>query len=317
MEGYWIWCGSVVKGEDGRYHMFASRWSKDVPMHPGWLIQSEVVRAVADTPIGPFQFEEVVLPARGARYWDGMSTHCPHIVKNGDMYVLYYMGSTHPFADNDSMAAKVITARANKRIGIATSKSVYGPWERRNAPIINTRPEYFDSYLTTDPAPCLLDNGKIYVMYKSRDYVEDAKYTFGSMSFGMAKADSYDKTYTPLCSMPLFKNEIELEDPFIWYDEDGFNMMGKDMRGNVCGEAYGGVHALSKDGIHWEMQKDTLFYSRKVLWDDGVVRTMGNMERPFILFEEGEPTHVYFATSDGEFGFMECENTWNMVIPLK
>ena len=26
MDGYWIWCGSVIKGEDGRYHMFSSRW---------------------------------------------------------------------------------------------------------------------------------------------------------------------------------------------------------------------------------------------------------------------------------------------------
>ena len=27
---YWIWCGSVVQGEDGNYHMFASRWKKDL-----------------------------------------------------------------------------------------------------------------------------------------------------------------------------------------------------------------------------------------------------------------------------------------------
>ena len=25
MKGYWIWCGNVAKGEDGIYHMFASR----------------------------------------------------------------------------------------------------------------------------------------------------------------------------------------------------------------------------------------------------------------------------------------------------
>ena len=47
MEGYWVWCGSVVKGEDGKYHMFASRWRKSLPMHPGWLLESEVVRAVS------------------------------------------------------------------------------------------------------------------------------------------------------------------------------------------------------------------------------------------------------------------------------
>ncbi|MEG2669703.1 MAG: glycosyl hydrolase family 43, partial [Oscillospiraceae bacterium] len=79
MEGYWVWCGSVVKGEDDNYHMFASRWSKKYPMHPGWLVASEVVRASSKTPEGPYVFQEVVLPARGAEYWDGRSTHNPHI----------------------------------------------------------------------------------------------------------------------------------------------------------------------------------------------------------------------------------------------
>ena len=25
-DGYYVWCTSVVKGEDGKYHMFYSRW---------------------------------------------------------------------------------------------------------------------------------------------------------------------------------------------------------------------------------------------------------------------------------------------------
>ena len=99
IEGYWVWCGSVIKGEDNRYHMFASRWRKTLPMHPGWLLESEIVHAVCDTPDGEFQFEEVVLPARGAEYWDGRSTHNPHIIKYEGKYVLYYMGTTHPFTD--------------------------------------------------------------------------------------------------------------------------------------------------------------------------------------------------------------------------
>lgn len=31
---------------------------------------------------------------------------------------------------------------------------------------------------------------------------------------------------------------------------------------------------------------------------------MGNLERPFLLFEEGRPTHLFAATSDGTNGFM-------------
>ena len=48
MEGYWVWCGSVIKGDDGRYHMFASRWPKDITFHPGWMTNS---RLFARSPI--------------------------------------------------------------------------------------------------------------------------------------------------------------------------------------------------------------------------------------------------------------------------
>ena len=50
MEGYWVWCGSVARGEDGLYHMFASRWKNSLPFHPGWGVASEIVRAVSTTP---------------------------------------------------------------------------------------------------------------------------------------------------------------------------------------------------------------------------------------------------------------------------
>ncbi len=36
MDGYWIWCGSVVRGEDERYHMFASRWPQALPFNIHW-----------------------------------------------------------------------------------------------------------------------------------------------------------------------------------------------------------------------------------------------------------------------------------------
>ncbi len=70
MKDYWIWDPSVIKGEDGRYHMFASRWSKQYGFG-NWVTNSEVVRAISDTPEGPYEFVEVVLPARGKQYFDG------------------------------------------------------------------------------------------------------------------------------------------------------------------------------------------------------------------------------------------------------
>ncbi len=324
MEGYWVWCGSVVKGDDGRYHMFASRWPQTLPMHPGWLLASEIVRASSDKPDGKYKFEEVVLPARGAQYWDGRSTHNPHIMKIGKKYVLYYTGMTHPFSDISGEVScsdpRVITSRASKRIGIAVSDSVFGPWQRFDTPVLNTRPDKFDNFLTTNAAPCVNENGEILLIYKSRSY-KNPPYTgelHGSMQFGAAKAESYDGEYLRTNDKPLFEG-FELEDPFIWKDSDGYNMMAKDMNGKICSEPMGGVYANSSDGIEWNFKKDFLFYSRKILWDDGVVREMGNLERPFILFENGKPAYVFFATSDGKNGegFTNCTKTWNMVIPLK
>lgn len=320
MEGYWIWCGTVVQGEDGRFHMFASRWPKDYPMHPGWLIASEVVRAVADTPEGPYAFQEVVLPARGAEYWDGRMTHNPHIIKHGDTYVLFYTGSTNPLPDAapgqplqlDDL--RVLAARAGKRVGIATSKSVFGPWERRDAPILATRPGKFDSFLTSNPAPCIQEDGSVLLIYKARQYEGN---THGKMTIGAAWAEHYDAPFRILSEDPVFPPSLfHLEDPFIWKTESGYNLIAKDMDGRVCGEKHAGIHACSSDGLHWELNSNPKAYSRTVAWDDGSSITMGNLERPFLLFRDGRPTHLFAAVADGSGGFRNASNTWNMVIPI-
>jgi hypothetical protein len=165
MDGYWVWCGSVIKGDDGRYHLFASRWPKDITFHPGWMCYSEIVRAVADKPEGPYKFQQVVLPARGAEFWDGRATHNPSITRHGDTYILFYMGSTHPFDDPplgvkfELTDPRCIVARSNKRIGVATAKKLEGPWTRYDQPMLDTKPGTFYSFLTSNPAPVVHEDG--------------------------------------------------------------------------------------------------------------------------------------------------------------
>lgn len=325
MEGYWIWCGSVAKGEDGKYHMFASRWPKRLPMHPGWLLESEIVRAVADRPEGPYQYQETVLGARGPQYWDGRMAHNPHITRQKGKWVLYYIGSTHPFEDVkkgdkiDLEDPRVIVARSNKRIGIAVADQITGPWKRFTAPVMTVRPEEEDNFLVSNPAPCVDEEGSVLLVYKYRSY-KCPPYEgllHGPMKINAAMAERYDGEYQRIANGSLFPEDVVLEDPFIWKENGRYRMIAKDMYGNICGEKYGGVYACSEKGDKWELMKGYCAYSRNVLWDDGCTRRMGNLDRPFILFEEGKPRCMYFAVSDGTESFMDAENTWNMAVPLR
>jgi hypothetical protein len=321
MDDYWVWDPSVAKGEDGLYHMFASRWSKEFGFG-NWVTNSQIVRAVSKTPAGPYKFEEVVLPARGKQFFDGCVTHNARIVKNGDYYVLYYFGTHYddaPPKPGVDVWATGLAQRAwmKKRIGMAWSKSVYGPWTRNEKPVLEPRPGHWDASITSNPSAVVLPDGSVYLMYKSseKDYNPP-------LLLGAAKAKSFRGPYERLSDKPIFQfqkpgeADSDVEDPFVWYEKDHFELIMKDRFGHICGEEGGGIHAKSKDGINWNLATPLKAYSRTVKWDDGTTTHQGNFERPFLLFEDGVATHLFAATGSGSKPY-QLERSWNLVIPLK
>ncbi len=323
MDGYWVWGSSVVKDEKGKYHIYASRFPKSLPFHPGWMLASEIVHGVSDLPQGPYQFLDVALPARGAQFWDGRSTHNPRILTHKGKYYLIYMGSTHPFADpthNElTLDSKWCTvARSNKRIGLAMSDSPHGPWQRLNEPILKPQPNTFYSFLTSNPSPTIQQDGSVMMMFKGRAYKSDS--TYSSMAIGMAYAPQVEGPYKVLNSeQPIFSIEEqgEAEDPFLWKDSNGYHAIFKGHVAKFTGERGGGVMAHSKDGVHWVMDKAPKAYSKTIEWENGKVARQGQLERPFILFENGAPAYIFFATMDGPGEFENGTRSWNMVIPFK
>ncbi len=323
MEGYWIWCPSVIRAEDGTYAMFASRWPKTLPFHPGWMIASEVVLATSPTPEGPYVFRQVVLPARGAQYWDGRATHNPRIVRHADGYALFYTGITHPLPDLPAGArltvedACVTVARSSKRVGVAFSKSIYGPWERLDDPILPTRPRTFYSYLTSNPAPCVMPDGSVQLIFKSRSHQGNSH---GEMLLGLARSKSFRGPYHVAGQLRVTGagGPGELEDPFVWHESDRLEMIAKDMNGALCGEAGGGVHMSSSDGLNWRPTSEHgLAWSRRVVWNDGAADFLGSVERPFVLFDEqGSATHLFAAAGDGPGHFRAMTTSWNLCMPL-
>jgi hypothetical protein len=310
MPGFETWCGSVIKGEDGRYYMFASRW----PTGKGyiWALDSEVVLASSDNPVGPYQFEDVVLPQRGTRYWDGMMTHNPTIHKYKDTYLLYYTGTTYTERNYH-------TAWANKRIGLATATSVRGPWKRMDAPILEPRPGRWDNQITSNAAPCVMPDGKVFLVYKSTKtgHWADGHFDF-DLRLGVAVADNYAGPYKHVSEEPILtftgtKNS-NAEDAYLWHEKDGFHMLCKvfDAGTPLIGEDDGGIHAVSKDGIKWKLADNPKGYSRTIVWADGRKETVWKLERAQLLIEDGVITHVIFAIINDKGGKMH-----NIVVPVK
>ena len=319
-EDHYIWCGSCVRGEDGRYHLFASRWKKELGFGVHWLFNCEIVRASSDVPEGPYRYEETVLGRRDRSFFEGMNQHNPHIQYWDGNYYLYYMGTTYggpiPGPGDEVPSERALETWNNKRIGLAVAPSVFGPWKRIDSPLLEPRPGKWDCTVTTNPAVAILPDGKTYMLYKSREYAGS------TLKLGVAVADRPDGPFRRLTDDPILDfgdPDLHVEDPFLWHADGLFHMLVKDDSKNgsrgLTGEWGSGVYATSEDCVSWRIHPEPKAYSRTVEWDDGRRTEMCNLERPYLLFQDGKPTHLFAATGTGE-GPYRFDHTWNMVIPL-
>ncbi len=88
-EGYYNWGSSIIKGEDGKYNLFYSRWKKEYNF-TAWLTHSEIAHAVSINPAGPWKYKETVLTGRRGENWDAITAHNPKIKYFNGKYYLYY-----------------------------------------------------------------------------------------------------------------------------------------------------------------------------------------------------------------------------------
>jgi hypothetical protein len=161
-------------------------------------------------------------------------------------------------------------------------------------------------------------DGSVVLVYKSslgRMSTRDQ----APLKLGVAVADHWAGPYRRARLTPLDEFNgpaTNIEDPYLWWQDDHYEAIFKDMTGAICGEHADGIHAWSEDGVRWHLADDPLAYSRKLVWDDGTVTHQGQFERVQLLLENGRPTHLFAATGDGAGGFDKMTRTWNMVVPL-
>lgn len=282
MDGYWIWGASVVE-HNGTYHLFASRWSKDVPFSPGWTSNSHIVRATAPSPEGPFEFAEEVIPPGGEGDWDRMS-HNPSVVDTGEKYLLYYYGC-HYEGPRPSPDGPPGVERDSSAVGLASAPAPSGPWTK-HGPVIEDE---------TNAVPVVREDGSATVFVRDSD--------FELSVYGADRWSDVDG-YEPIARHVL----APLEDHAVWATPDGgYELVAKDMtphhERNGAVDSYAGFHATSPDGVDWTVSDPPEAYPHatngdrrlRIRWDDGTATTFHNVERAQVLVEDGVPTHLYVA----------------------
>jgi len=313
-ENYAIWCGSVIKDKNGKFYMFYSRWPRK-DGHQSWIYNSEIAMAKADRPEGPYSHVKVVLPARGAEYWDGVVTHNPYITFYKGKYYLYYMGTT---GTGERNGTNWWVQRNHQRIGVAVAKSIEGEWTRFDKPVLSnnaTDSTAYDAMLVNNPAITFNDAGGVLMVYKQ--VCKNSTLKGGRVRFGVAESKS---PLGPFIKNPnsIFESKdsksahMEAEDPFIWFQKGYYYAIVRDVVGKFTGDSGALALMVSKNGTDWEPAKHPLVIGSSFAWEDGTQSGIA-IERPWVYFENGIPKFLYGAMGVDK----KRSHTFNVAIPLK
>jgi hypothetical protein len=341
-DGYYVWCTSVLKGDDGKYHMFYSRWKHgkraldDDSMNyifngfAGWNKYSEIAYAVANNMGGPYKYVKTILKGDGdPEKWDRFTMHNPQVRKFGSYYYLYYISNSYDstlYANNIKFTndwKHWLQYNSTQKIGVLKFKSfndlVNGNFERSANPLM--QPDGLHTFeVATNPTVTQGGDRRYYMMFKSR------KPNVGNMTFWMAISNAPEGPFE-FAGEVFTSSEMACEDPCIWYDKkrNRFYAAAKYYSNSkVLAPQFGALVLItSVDGLKWEPAKHSLICLRELDMVNASKIQLAHLERPFIVTDKnGEPVALFAAASIDEpsgaiTDIKDSQSTFSVYIPIK
>ena len=266
-----IFGASPIIDDDGKVHLFASRFGPDFM---DWKNGSHIVHYVADKPDGPFKFVDVVTKGDKSKpgNWNYKCICNPCIQKVDGKYVLFFIGRTE--------------SSKQQMTGMMTAESPNGPWSK---PVQILMP-------SDDPDNWTYQTGNLanpaFVKFKDKYYLY---YKSTNARYGVAVADKLEGPYIHH-PKPITNTTKTIEDgtAFVWKGK--VFLVTTDNHGTIqrgCGllwESDDGVKfgnpvlAYYNAGYHLQNAK-TLQGTLPI--------NKGRLPRPQILMVDGEPAWLY------------------------
>lgn len=287
-EGWWNWCMAPIYDEDDKLHVFMST----IPNNGSWIKNSKIVHFTADKPEGPYTFVDTTFASKTHTY------HNPQVSQVNDTYVLVYL------------LKSASTPNVNQEIGIATAKSLSGPWiESPHNPIIKAAGKQADGsniIHASNPTFLVDADGKFRIYYKSMS----DKYPKTHREISLAISDNIEGPYKNYSENPLISyadKDLDIEDPYAFYYKGMYYIIAEDrkgvkdmLEGNPIPDSLikpggwrPGLIYKSKDGINWG-RPEIGYKTNEQYFGDKLART----ERPHILWKNGEPECLFLACHD-------------------
>ncbi|WP_158285123.1 glycoside hydrolase family protein [Arenibacter aquaticus] len=350
--GYFVWGGSVVKGDDGKYHMVFSIWESGTEggsFVKDWVLQSKIGYAVSDYPDRDFKFQKIVL--KGTRYqgdpsaWDAQMVHNPHLKKFDGKYYLYYIGGKDPGEQPKGSKAENLDQRSRVQqslcIGVLEFDSfknlLAGNFDRPKQPLLSPRTRVKpNNILNVSPIGTVAKPDNIIVVNPSVVYNPITQkymlYFKGNVYephwkgvHGVAIGDTPQGPFKPL---DLFVFDVRMpdgtlastEDPYVWYSKKLHQFMAivKDFSGRLTGYKKTLALLSSNDGIGWNLTRNPLFMKRELRLLDGSVTKVDRLERPQLLLNnDGIPQYLYAASALENVNAKNDGSSFNVQIPLE
>jgi hypothetical protein len=252
------WDGKIVKGSDGKYHMFASRWDQSRG-HGGWG-GSAAVHAVSDNPIGPYIDKGLLWPDNQG----GKGHNVTALVLPDGRYAVV-VSETRPG-------------------DVFVSQSLDGPWQQLGS--IQVDANGFDARdgRMSNVSMMVRPDGRFEIVARSGAIMISTNGVLGPYKL------QGRSIYPGIPGLPT----RNLEDPAIWYSGGLYHIVVNCWSERKAFDLTSpdGISNWTNRGLAYDPTTDFLRYT------DGAVNHWNNIERPGVFLENGHVAYFTFAVID-------------------
>lgn len=276
MKQWNYWDGSILRGPDGRYRMFASRWDQ-AGGHRAWG-SSKAIEAVSDSLLGPYHDTGLCWPddqggkghnVNALRLPDGTYAVVVSETRNGDIF-------TSASIDGPWKHLGEIAVEQNE------FNSIHTPADVAHLHTPNPKP-WHGSNVSLSVRP----DGQFEIIQRSGQILLSKHDVLGPYQI------QGDSIFRDLPGIPQSSLNT-LEDPVLWFSGGWYHVLVNDWSNR---RAY---HIVSRNGITgWKFQGIAYEPGADFIrYTDGTVNHWNKLERPSVVLEHGHVVAVTLAVID-------------------